>query len=336
MRRFVPLALLVATASALPAQPLDLANGSVSFASAADPADVLRGLEDGARWLGWSVPAVSSHEICCMHGKGRRRCRLEEGNRGFSVFDAPPGAPARELMVLLRWEDGRATDLLALSENCPLDARGQEILWLEGVEPEASLELLRQMALTAGEDLQGQALPALAHHAGPRAEGILEELAGAPHGLELREKAIFWLGEARGRGGYEILERLLAARPEAEIEEKIVFAFYISEVPEADAALARLARQSPRAETRREALFWLAQEGAPGVEEILLAAAASPDEEERDHAVFALSQLPDGRAVDALIAALRTIPAARQQALFWLSQSDDPRALDEVERLLED
>jgi HEAT repeat protein len=56
----------------------------------------------------------------------------------------------------------------------------------------------------------------------------------------------------------------------------------------------------------------------------------------REQAVFAMSQLPEERAVDALLRVLRETsrPEVRRQALFWLANSDDPRALDEIERLL--
>jgi HEAT repeat protein len=62
-----------------------------------------------------------------------------------------------------------------------------------------------------------------------------------------------------------------------------------------------------------------------------------PDREVREEAVFALSQLPGDRAVDALLVLLEDRGMDRElrkAALFWLVQSDSDRAFMSVERLL--
>lgn len=89
---------------------------------------------------------------------------------------------------------------------------------------------------------------------------------------------------------------------------------------------------------RAAALFWLATTGADEGEEVIMRAiAGDPDRDVREQAVFALSQLPGERAVDALSAVLRDRGLGhdvRKQALFWLAQSESDRALAIVERLL--
>ena len=83
---------------------------------------------------------------------------------------------------------------------------------------------------------------------------------------------------------------------------------------------------------RRNALFWVSQIAADGIDESLvgIAADAADDQEVRDMAVFALSQRPDEQAVPALMDLVRTAPHAqtRRSALFWLAQSDDTRVPD--------
>jgi HEAT repeat protein len=63
---------------------------------------------------------------------------------------------------------------------------------------------------------------------------------------------------------------------------------------------------------------------------------AERDDEVREQAVFALSQLDDG--AEWLLRLLRTSrdPEVVRQALFWLGQSEDPRALAELERIFAD
>lgn len=104
----------------------------------------------------------------------------------------------------------------------------------------------------------------------------------------------------------------------------------------ADTTLRGLARNAVE-ETRSQALFWIAQRGAPGAAETILAAIDSdPSSEVREEAVFALSQLPDD-GTRSLLALLQRAKSAeiRRQALFWLAQSDDPRAFDALAEILE-
>ena len=72
-------------------------------------------------------------------------------------------------------------------------------------------------------------------------------------------------------------------------------------------------------------------------EALLRAMAEDPDRKVREEAVFALSQLPGERAVDALLAVVedRQLDLERRKnALFWLVQSESDRAFTSVERLL--
>jgi HEAT repeat protein len=56
----------------------------------------------------------------------------------------------------------------------------------------------------------------------------------------------------------------------------------------------------------------------------------------QEHAVFALSQLPDKEGVPILIRVAQThdSPSVRKKAMFWLGQSDDPRVLALFEEIL--
>lgn len=104
-------------------------------------------------------------------------------------------------------------------------------------------------------------------------------------------------------------------------------------------SLLRLARNQrlPR-ETRRSAVFWLAQAAGQAITPMLDSIAADPngDREVRKQAVFAISQRDDGEAVPALIhiAKSNPDPEFRKTALFWLGQTDDPRAVSLFEEIL--
>jgi HEAT repeat protein len=71
--------------------------------------------------------------------------------------------------------------------------------------------------------------------------------------------------------------------------------------------------------------------------EIRWAIVNDPEDDVREEAVFALSQLPGERGIDALFAVLRDQGLhreIREQALFWLAQSDSDRAFAYLDELL--
>jgi HEAT repeat protein len=89
---------------------------------------------------------------------------------------------------------------------------------------------------------------------------------------------------------------------------------------------------------RKRAVFWLGQRAGAKVAGELQQAADDPDEEVREMAVFAVSQLPREQAVPELIklAGSHKSAGVREKAIFWLGQTGDPRALDFIESILVD
>lgn len=103
--------------------------------------------------------------------------------------------------------------------------------------------------------------------------------------------------------------------------------------------LLRLARDRSRSsELRSTALFWVAQEAgaraAADIEDI--AVRSGEDREVQEAAVFALTQLPEGRSTDVLLRLARENrnPDLLPTVYFWLGQTDDPRAAALFEEVL--
>jgi hypothetical protein len=306
----------------------------------------------GPSWIGYSQPLLDGpRQMCCFGANtlssGLSKtccggCRLENES-SFSIgrdpgpveLESPP-----RFRVLLRVHRGQVSKVRALSEDCALDAGGLPFLWLTGVTARESLDFLGSVSRSGpvgeDEDRAGQILAAIALHADPGADAVLEKLAGRGQPLELRKQAAFWLGNERGRRGFEIL-RAATADPDADFRQHLTFCLSQSPVPDAPATLIRMARQDPEGEVRGQALFWLAQKaGDRAAETIRDAIRDDPEEEVKKKAVFALSQLHGDQAVTELIRVARTNrnPEVRKQAIFWLGQSGDPRALDFIEKIL--
>jgi HEAT repeat protein len=183
-----------------------------------------------------------------------------------------------------------------------------------------------------------RAISAIAMHAGPDADGALEELAAATQPEQVREKTAFWLGNLRGAHGVDVLKRVLASDPAEKVREQAIFALTQSKEPPGMAAVIDAARNDKDARIRSRALFWIAQKaaGRQAQDVIGYAVLNDPDRAVREQAVFALKQLPEIEGVPLLINVAKTNPdpAVRKKAMFWLGQSNDPRALDFFAQIL--
>lgn len=295
-------------------------------------------------WVSWSVPVIEGHGYTCCWSRDWKRssCQLEAKNQSWGSSDQDPRQDPY-LNVLVRLQDGNVERIRSVSASCPLDAGGKRFVWLEGVKPEESVRFLTEVVRSSpgkGNDLDEEALDSLAFHRNAGALDALTEFATSTrYRGDLREQALFWLGEARGREGYEIVARVLREDKDDELREHATFALSESPVPEAAELLLKTARTDRAPGVRSQAMFWLAQIDHPQAPATILEAIAKDaDEDVREEAVFALSELPDGKGVPLLIKLGRESKdrEVRKQALFWLTESDDPEAMKFLEKMLEE
>lgn len=131
----------------------------------------------------------------------------------------------------------------------------------------------------------------------------------------------------------------LARRTDNRTGDDLVFPAILADGVEIWPALLALARdaRAPRS-SRKTAIFWLSQEAGESATRDLGAFVENTgqDRDLREHAVFALSQLPREQGVPVLLRVARNNPdpSVRRKAIFWLGQSDDPRALALFEEIL--
>jgi hypothetical protein len=306
----------------------------------------LLGADNGPAWAGYAVPMVTGEHSMCCHGDCCGVCSLEE-KKGTG---APAAAPAkvrlegpRSLHVMIRFEQGRIDRIRMFSEECELDAGGLAVYWFADVRPPDSVAFLASFASGRsdnagdGRKLADAAVAAIAFHRDPSADRAMEGFVGPGSPDALRERASFWLGNARGRRGYEVLRGMLRSDPSPRVREKVIFALTQSKEPEAVPAIIEAARTDASGHVRGQALFWLAQKaGRQAIEAIGQSIDNDPEIEVKKKAVFALSQLPASEGVPKLIdvASHHRNPEVRKQAMFWLGQSGDPGALAFFEQVL--
>lgn len=294
--------------------------------------------QTGPVWIGYAIPgAEGSHRICYDSAGGmnmRNNDDRVEGNR------------APRIVILYRVTDRKVNRIRVFSEDHELivvETDSLPVYWLTEVRPNESVAFLASLVKgaegpTKSDHKKGEvALAALAFHDDPAADQALEQFIDSKQPVELRKNTAFWLGNLRGRKGYELLRRLVRNDPSDKVREQCVFALHLSKVPEAVSTMVEAARTDPNSHVRGQGLFWLSQKaGEKAAQAIADAVQKDPETELKKKAVFALSQLPKDEGVPKLIQVARTSrnKEVRKDAMFWLGQSKDSRAVDFFEEVL--
>lgn len=335
-------------------QPPSIANGTVTRQNAAAPfPESFRSLvssQADTAWIGYTVPVVDRELLLCCDGwsNGGQQtssagCRIEPSSKGDAASERPsPGSGASapvqlegsdRILVLFRVVERSVERIRVVAGDCPLDAGGRPVRWIDGVRPADSLAVLERLALDTGPGrrVPEGAIMAIAWHADPGADLALDRLSARGQPEAVRKAVPFWLGQVRGRRGFDALSKIIREDPSVEVRKSAVFGLSQSRVPGTVDALVAIARTDAEPRLRGEALFWLAHKaGRQASAAITDRIDQDPDTDVKRKAVFALSQLPKDEGIPLLINVARTHtnPAVRKQAMFWLGQSKDPRALD--------
>jgi HEAT repeat protein len=315
---------------------------ALAISSLSIPAAELKLPRDG--WASWEVPAVDKAPAsCCFNhwDPGQRSvvtCQLDTSN--LNMYSGGE-ATTDKLRVYARFAGGKLERLKSLSASCPVKA-GSTIHDLGSVEADDSARWLASHVKqegTGGKKNAGEhVLAALALHRGNLARDELIGFARNDSRIETRKDALFWLSQSRGEEGAEITSSVMFSDKEPEVRKHGAFALAQSESSRVAPDLIRLGNSDKVADVRSQAWFWLAQSGAVEAESaISVAIRKEPDEDVREKAIFALSQLPDERSAKALIAVAEDQSLSREQrkkAVFWLSQSDSNDAVVYLDKVM--
>jgi HEAT repeat protein len=307
-------------------------------------------------WVGWRVPMVDGDRDVCSFWNTMRGDYLDSGISG-TIYTreprpfAPPSGPVpleggTGILVLMRFVDGRLERLRTLRDDCPIDAGGRTIHWLDGVTPADSLRFLDTLTRVDGPDslkalatrrsVASSALSAIAYHRDAGADAILERLATDRSEASLRSTALSTLGRLRGARGLKALQAQLTTELTPEGRRQLITAIGQSREPGAMDTLRTLLRDTD-AKVRAEAVARYGSLGGSAVANELLAIINSdPVDAVRMRATSALAGWPRGEGVPHLLTLARSSPHAgvRKEAAGALSRSSDPRAVAYMEELL--
>ncbi len=234
-------------------------------------------------------------------------------------------------LISQKRSDQSRTALLDVVRNDPdREVREQAVFWLSQVRGEETVAALDSILMeSTDEAIQEKAIFALSNHRSARAGDIIRRYAERTDvPVNLREKAIFWLGQRRGEENQEYLRELYTRVGSETLKEKIIFAVSQQRSDAAGQWLLEIALDAGEpVQLRKSALFWAGQQRIIPVGDLGRLYETISDREMQEQVIFVLSQRKESEAVDALMEIARTEqePALQKKAIFWLGQSKDPR-----------
>jgi HEAT repeat protein len=193
--------------------------------------------------------------------------------------------------------------------NCLVDLKGRPLVWLGTVKDTESIPFLDKLYESSQRDKCKRGLMAAVsmHDTKSLVIPCLQKYV-KEDSMDLRCQAVFWLAQQDHRDAFDILEDVV--------------------------------RNDTSSKVREETVFWIGQKAKTDdlIKVVETVALKDPVREVRKKAVFALSQVPEERGVEALIRIARTEKdlATRKEAIFWLSQKASKRAMESLEEIVFD
>jgi HEAT repeat protein len=239
-------------------------------------------------------------------------------------------------VFLLSQKRTRETEdlLIDVMKNDPSrSVREQALFWLGQVRTDKALAAIEEVATASPDmDFRAKAIHSLHEHGSPGASAVLRRLAESAQTPEqVREQAIFWLGQRRSFQNAEFLRGLFSKIDKAErndeVRKKILFSLSQMRGVGNDRWLLDVALDASNSEDVRGHALWTAgQAGIPGSD---LAAVYDrvKDGEVKQKLIWVLSESRDRVATDKLVEIAKNDSdiEMRKKALFWLGQKNDPR-----------
>ena len=256
--------------------------------------------------------------------------------------ESHPELRTQALFMLSQYEGGDVADVMlevARGDTDP-EVRQQAVFWLSQTGSDEALPILEEILRSPSDEaLHEQALFAVSQIDDDRARGIIREFArSASADPEMRQNAIFWIGQDDSPESVEFLRDMWEESTDPSVRESILFSMsQIEGAANADWLMDIALDTSEDVDVRKQALFMASQRDDVRAEDIIVLYDRAPDRDIKMQSLFVLSQSDDPAAFDKIVEVARTETDAelRQNAIFWLGQSDDPRVEDVLLEILE-
>lgn len=199
-----------------------------------------------------------------------------------SILAATDDPEIRDKAVFaLSQHDSRAARLslrrYAERTNISSDIREKAVFWLgQSDDPEDATFLRALFPKVQDHELKDKILFALSQNDDASSGRFLAEVArNTNENIEIRKKALFWMGQRDEVNGAEIAT-LYGTFSDREIKEQLIFVLSQKDDKAAIDKLIDIARREPDRELRKKAIFWLGQSDDPRVPDILASLLEKP------------------------------------------------------------
>jgi HEAT repeat protein len=246
----------------------------------------------------------------------------------------------RKAVWLISQKGGEeAADILVQTAKTDPDqeTREQAVFWLGQTRSDRAVTLLEDILKNSTNDeIKNKAIFALSQHQSARAGQILRDFAEREsENEELREQAIFWLGQKHSEDNANYLKSLYGRVKKDALKEKIIFS--LSQQRGNGEWVMNIALDPKESiEMRKQALFWAGQNGGVSIDAFSALYDKMTDQEIKEQLIFVFSQKRDAKALDKLFSIAKNDKdkEMRSKAVFWIGQSKDPRAVKFIEDLI--
>ena len=315
-------------------------------------------------WVAWRAPMVEGDRDMCSWYSDRlgttRGMFLDDGmvyvsNSGVINPDRPQITPPKgpipleagtSVVVLARLVGSRVERLRTVGDDCPMDAGGRTVYWLDNVTPGESIRFLAALAQAGPVDrsmyendrrVAENAVRAIGYHRDPSADAALDRIATEHREVSVRRQAASTLTSLRGAHGVATVLKLIPSAKDTEERRSLTSALGQSRDASAVPALRNLMGDEDPT-IRSEAVYYFIQRGGIAVvPDALKAVAADKSDSVRKRAISSIGRLPADAGVPQLLQIARaasTDAVSRKEAVNALSQTKDPRAIAFMEEIL--
>ena len=274
---------------------------------------------------GKEMPACGPSELEAAINALRRMKKEKDGKEDDGI------KVEKEIALLFRFAGNlpdmkNVTEIEISSLNRSVRFKGKPLIWLGNVPQQESAAFLsgKYDGGLPGKVKESFMAVFGIHTDSPAAAAFLIDAVKGGEPEDIREKAVFWLGQHNNRAALYCLRETLKTEASSKIREKIVFSISQMKLEGAQEALFAAARDNADPGVQEQAVFWLSQR-QPDEETVrfLEGIAEGPARHSvREKAVFALSQVRERSALDALVRLARTCKdrGIKKKAIFWLGQ----------------
>jgi hypothetical protein len=203
-----------------------------------------------ARWLGQTLSALQAGKGTAASDDGEKKSLRLERNV-VAALSVHRGTAARDL-------------LLTQAKSAETKLRKEAIFWIGQVRGEESVEMLTPFLFDdADAKIREHAAFSLSQTKSPRAVNLLIRQGETDRETKVRSQAWFWLAQTKRQDVEAPITRAIHKDAEKKVRHQAIFALSQLPSPRAVAALTAVAEdRSLDRDSRKQALFWLGQNGS--------------------------------------------------------------------------